>query len=153
MAFLFDEAALPRSVGYRLVLKGALASLVAHRAVQGMVEEKELEYSLLGLAGCIGLGEHLLAVGDLHEAGRLQARAARTGHLDEAHPAHPDRLHPRVVAKTGNEDPGPFGRLDNELSLACLHDPPVDGDRDGRGGFEVLSHGEPCPEGMDRRRL
>ena len=117
--FLLDEPALSRPVGHRLVLEGALASLVADGAVERVVEEQELEHALLGLSGRLGLGEDLLAVGHLDEAGRLQARAPGTGDLDEAHAAHADRLHPRVVAKARDEDPGPLGRRDDELALAA----------------------------------
>ncbi len=78
MPFLFDEPALPRPVGHRLVLKGALTALVADGAVQGVVEEQELEHALLGLTGRLGLGEDLLAIGNLDEARWLEARAAGT---------------------------------------------------------------------------
>ena len=40
-----------------------------------MVEEQELEHALLRLAGRLGHGEDLLAVGDCDEARRLQAGA------------------------------------------------------------------------------
>ena len=75
VTFLLDEAALSWSVGNRLVLEGTLAPLVAHGAVQGVVEEQELEHALLRLARRLGRGEDLLAVGDRDKARRLQARA------------------------------------------------------------------------------
>ena len=145
--FLFDEPALPRPVGHRLVLKGALTALVADGAVQGVVEEQELEHALLGLTGRLGLGEDLLAIGNLDITSRLQARASRTGDLDKAHAAHPNRLHPRVVAKARDENPGPLGGRDDELALLRFHSPPVDGDGDARWGFDDVSHGAPCPGG------
>ncbi len=48
---LLDEAALSGTVGHGLVLEGTLASLVADRAVEGMIDEEELEDALLGLLG------------------------------------------------------------------------------------------------------
>jgi len=58
--------------------EGALTALVADGAVQGVVEEQELEHALLGLTGRLGLGEDLLAIGNLDEARWLEARAAET---------------------------------------------------------------------------
>ena len=49
VALLLDEPALARPVGQGLVLEGALAALVAHRAVERVVDEQELEHPVLGL--------------------------------------------------------------------------------------------------------
>ena len=57
-----------------------------------------------------------MPVGHRDVAGRLQRGAARSRDLDEAHPAHPDRLHPRVVAEAGDEDAGALGGVDDELA-------------------------------------
>ena len=46
---LLDEAGLARAEGEGLVLQGALAALVAHRAVERVVDEQELEHAVLGL--------------------------------------------------------------------------------------------------------
>ena len=43
VALLLDEAALARAVAERLVLQRALAALVAHRAVERVVGEQQLE--------------------------------------------------------------------------------------------------------------
>ena len=51
VALLLDEAALAGAVGDGLVLQGALAALVADRAVQRVVDEEELEDAVLGLLG------------------------------------------------------------------------------------------------------
>ena len=48
---LLDEAALARAVGHGLVLQRALAALVAHRAVERVVDQQELEDAVLGLLG------------------------------------------------------------------------------------------------------
>ena len=119
--FLLDEAALARAAGDRLVLQRALAALVADRAVERMVDEEELEHALLRLARRRRDGGDLLPVGDRHEAGRLQGGTPRPGHLDEAHPAHAHRLHPRVVAKARDVDPGALGGLDDELTVLGLN--------------------------------
>src|SRR3546814_7847051 len=44
---LLDEPGLAGTVGVGLVLQRALAALVAHRAVEGVVGEEELEHALL----------------------------------------------------------------------------------------------------------
>ena len=46
---LLHEAALPRPEAERQVLQGALAAPVADRAVERVVDEEELEHTLLGL--------------------------------------------------------------------------------------------------------
>ena len=150
---LLYETALSRPVRHHLVLEGALTSFVADGTVEGVVEEQELEHALLGLAGGLGLGEDLLALGHLDEARRLQARAPGTGDLDKAHPAHAHRLHPRVIAKARDEDPGPLGSRDDELALLGPNGPPVDGDGDARRGFDEVSHGAPHRPGMGNRPL
>ena len=48
VALLLDVAALARAVAERLVLQRALAALVAHRAVERVVGEQQLEHALLG---------------------------------------------------------------------------------------------------------
>ena len=117
VALLFDEAALARAVGQRLVLQRALAALVADRAVERVVGQQELEHAVLGLLDLLrgGVDDHALA--GLDEAGRLQRGAARALHLDQAHAAHADRLHARVVAEARDVGPGPLGRGDEQLAL------------------------------------
>ena len=46
---LLEEPALARPVGEGLVLERALPALVAHRAVERVVDEEELEHPVLGL--------------------------------------------------------------------------------------------------------
>ncbi len=99
VALLLDEARLTGAVGQRLVLQRALAALVAHRAVERVVGQQELEHAVLGLLHLLrgGVDDHALA--GLDEAGRLQRGAPRAIHLDQAHAAHADGLHARVVAE------------------------------------------------------
>ena len=108
----------PGPVGERLVLERALAALVADRAVERVVGQQELEHAVLGLLHLVDAGDDLHALGDLDEARRLQRGAARALDLDQAHAAHADRLHARVVAKARDVGPGPLGRLDDQLALA-----------------------------------
>src|SRR5665213_1879393 len=130
VTLLLYEPALPWTVRERLVLERALPTLVADRAVQRVVDEQKLEYALLGFSGLVGVREHLEAVSDLQEARRLQAKSPGSGDLDEAHPAHTDRLHTGVVAKPRDEDSLALGRGDDQLTWMCLDRRPIDGDRD-----------------------
>ena len=62
VALLLEEPALARPVGEDLVLQRALAALVAHRAVERMVDEQELEHPVLGLLDLVrGRVDHLHA--------------------------------------------------------------------------------------------
>ena len=113
----------------RLVLQRALAALVAHRAVEGVVDEQELEDAVLRLLHRRRVGDDLLALGHRDEAGGLQLRAAGPVDLDEAHAAHADRPHARVVAEAGDVGAGPLGGGDDHLARLGLDGLAVDGDR------------------------
>ena len=97
--FSSEEPGVAGAVRERLVLQGALAALVADRAVQGMVDQEELQDAVLGLLHLVGVRDDGHVLGDRHVAGRLQRGAARAVDLDEAHSADADRRHPRVVAE------------------------------------------------------
>ena len=116
VALLLEEPALAGPVGEDLVLQRALAALVAHRAVEGMVHEEELEHPVLRLLDLLRGGVDHHAVGHGHVAGRLQRGPARSRHLDQAHPAHADGLHAGVVAEARDEGAGLLGRGDQELA-------------------------------------
>ena len=126
VALLFDEAGLAGAVGQRLVLQRALAALVADGAVERMVGEQELEHAVLRLLDLLrrGVDDHALA--RLDEAGRLQGGAARALHFDQAHAAHADRLHARVVAEARDVGPGPLGRGNEQLALLGADLAPVE---------------------------
>jgi hypothetical protein len=70
VALLLDEPALAGAEGEGLVLQGALAAPVAHRAVERMVDQKELEDAVLRLFHLVGGGDDFLPVGDRHVARR-----------------------------------------------------------------------------------
>jgi hypothetical protein len=97
-----DEAALPRPVGNCLVLEGAFAALVADRAVEGVVGEQELQHCFLGLLDRLVLSVDHHAVDHLVGAGSDQHRSPPGVYFDEAHPAHPHRLHPPMPAEPGD---------------------------------------------------
>ncbi len=127
---LLHEAALTRSVGHRLVLQGTLAALVAHGAVEWMVDEQELEHAVLGLLGDLGLGVDSHPVGHRDHARRLQCRSSTGVDLDDTHAAHAHRLHPRVVAEAGYVGAVALGRGDDELAWLGVDLLAVDGDGD-----------------------
>ena len=131
---LLDEAALAGAEGEGLVLERALATAVAHRAVEGMVDEEELEDAVLGLLDLGRVGDDLLAVGHGHEARRHEGEATGTLDLHQAHAAHAHRAHPGVPAEPGDVGAPPFGGGDDHLALLGLHDLAVDGDLDGFTG-------------------
>ena len=70
------------------------------------------------------------AVAALDHAARLQRRAATGVDLDEAHAAHADRVHPRVVAEPGDVGAGALARVDEQLALLGDDLVAVDGDGD-----------------------
>src|SRR5207302_2974811 len=96
---LVTEAALAVAVAHRLVLQRALAALVADRAVEGMVEQKELEVARLRLLRDrrreLRLDDHPFGHG--RRAGR--ERLALALDLDDALTAGAERLEQRVVAE------------------------------------------------------
>ena len=141
MTLLFDEAALAGSVGDRLVLQRALAALVADRAVERVVDEQELEDAVLRLLGDVGFGLDDHAVAHREHAARLQAGAAAGVDLDEAHTAHADRLHARVVAEPRDVDAVAFGGGDEQFALLRHDLDTVDRDWHAVGHFVGLGLG------------
>ena len=131
---LLHEPALARAVGERLVLERALAALVAHGAVERVVDEEELEDAVLRLLGDLALGVDLHVGRDGDHAGGLEGGAAAGVDLDDAHPAHADRLHPRVVAEARDVGAVALGGLDHELAGLRLDLLAVDREEHGLGG-------------------
>ncbi len=122
------------------ILQRALAALVAHRAVERMVDEDELERPVLAgrrlLGGARCLYDH--AVGRLQGAARLELRHAFE--LDEAHAAGADRIaEARLVTEDGDLDPGGERRLDDARALRDVDVALVDPDPDELGAHASTS--------------
>ena len=141
------EAGLATAVAHGLVLQGALATLVADRAVERVVDQEELHDPLLRLvghvAGRLGVDHHALR--DRDRAGRLwlgeRAAVAGVRDVDQALAARTDRLEQRVVAEPrdlcadllgGTDHQGVLGNADLDavdgqghqvglLDLGCAH--------------------------------
>ena len=149
VALFLHEPAFARTVGHRGVLKRALAALVAHRAIERVVDEQELEHPVLGLAHPVVLRIDDHAVAALQHARRLQRGSATGVDLDEAHAAHAHRVHAAVVAEPGDVMTGTLGGVDQQIALLRDHRVAVDrdGDRlvDG-DGLRCLRH-----RGLPRR--
>ena len=130
---LLDEARLAGTERERLVLQRALAAAVAHRAVERMVHEQELEDAVLDLLHRVGLCAADHSLGD--RRGARGRESTHTVDLDEAHAAHADRLHPLVPAETRDVDAVLLRGLDQQLAGLGLEGDVVDRDGDG-----VLHH-------------
>ena len=130
MPLLLDKPALAGAVGNGVILQRALAALVAHGAVKWVVDEEVLENTLLGLLDDGGLRVDDHAIVDGCGAGRNEHRTAGTDHLDKAHTAHPDGLHPGMPAETGDVVAVLLSNLDEDFAGAALHLDAINGDRD-----------------------
>ena len=129
VTLLLDEPRFTRTERQRLVLERALAAAVAHRAVERVVHEQELEHAVLDLLHGVALrvADHPLGDG-------CRARGREPAHafdLHEAHAAHADRLHALVPAEPRDVHAVLLRGLDQQLALRRLERDPVDGDRDG----------------------
>ena len=136
-----------------LILQRALAALVAHRAVERVVDQKELEHTLLAvareLARELRFDDH--PVGD-----RRCARGERFAlpfDLDEALPARAERVEQRVVAEARDVLPHLLGCADYERAGRDRDVDTVDREIDRR----LLSgqrgtHPSRCAGGTRRRR-
>ena len=123
------EARVGAAVGHCLVLQRAFAALVAHRAVQRMVDQQQFHHAVLGLVGGLGgeLGAHHHVGGDDDGAGRH--RFALSLDLDQALPAGADRVQQRVVAEPRDLDAHQLGRANHQSSLGNTDFVAVDGQR------------------------
>ena len=128
VALDLDETTLTRAVRERLVLEWAFTTLVTHRAIEGVIGQKELEDALLCLLHGVVPGVDHHPVGDVVGARRHQHRATRPLHLDQAHSAHPDRVHPLVPAETRDVGSAVLCRLDQQRAGGDSMADTVDGD-------------------------
>ena len=102
MVLGLDELRFGGAVGERHVLQFAFAAGIAHRAIQRMVAEQQLDHRLARLAHFIAVGGDDHALGDHRRAGGL-----KLGHLLDLHDAHAAgalQREPGVVAKRGDFD-------------------------------------------------
>ena len=131
VALGLDEAGLAGAVGHGLVLERALAALVAHGAVERVVDQQQLEVALLAgpghLGGDLGLDHH--AVG--HRGGAGGQRLALAGHLDQALAAGPQGGEQPVVAEPGDDRAQLLGGPDHQRARRDLQLLAVDGDLHG----------------------
>jgi hypothetical protein len=129
VALGLDHPAAAQPPAERDVLQRALAALVAHRAVERVVDEQELDHRVLGGAHPVGLGVDDHAVLD-----RGRARGLQLGDpldLDQAHAAGADRVAELgLVAEVRDLDVAELGGVDEHRALHGLHLSAVDGQRD-----------------------
>ena len=129
VALGLDEAARPGAPAEGDVLQRALAALVAHRAVERVVDEQELHDGLLRVVHPLGLGVHDHPVLDRGRAAGLQLGDALD--LDQAHAAGPHGLAELgLVAEDRDLDVAVLGGVDEHLALGGLHLQAVDRERD-----------------------
>ena len=120
--FILDDPfaiVVPRNIAAitnRQVLKFALATLVADRTIQRVVNEKELHRRFLSSDCPRRLGEHLHAFVHRLRAGRN--RLGRTLHVDKAHAAVGRDAEFVVIAEPRYVRTDLVGHLDDHLSRA-----------------------------------
>ncbi len=139
--FLVDEAAAARAPAVGDVLERALAALVAHRAVERVVHEQELDDRTLRVLHPVGLGVDHHPVLDRCGAGGLQLRDPL--HLDHAHAA---RAHRRsellLVTEVRDLDVAALRRVDEPFALGRAHLAAVD----RKGDPVAVGHYAASPE-------
>ena len=130
--FLFDrplvflEAAAVETIGHGLVLQVAFAALIADRAIQGVIDQKEFHHALARLFDGRGVGLDHHAFARRHGAGRNRLRRAL--HLHQAHAAVAGHREALVIAEAGNFDAGHFASLQHRHAVRHLDFPIVDGE-------------------------
>jgi len=129
VALLFDKAAFAGAVRHRLILQRTLAALVADRAIERVVDEQQLKHTILRLLHGVGLGVHDHAFADREHARWLQARAATSVDLDQAHATHTYWRHARVVAESWHVDASVFAGVDQVAAGFGVEDLAIHRDR------------------------
>ena len=120
--------------GVREILQRALAALVAHRTVERVIDQQELEHAGARLHDVRRLRRHDHALGARRRARRLQLRHLLD--LDDADAAGAVDAEPGVVAVIGNRRCRFDRGLQDGLALLDRDLPAIDGQRDG---FHKLS--------------
>jgi len=115
MPLSLNEPACRRAIKDGVVLEGAFASSVANGAVERVICKQEFKNAFSIPVDGLGVGvdNHALARGERAPGLRLWhlsngAIGLLEPNLDEAHPAHPDGLHARVIAEDRNFNPKAF---------------------------------------------
>jgi hypothetical protein len=117
------ESGVSPTVAHRLVLQRALATLVADRTVQRVVDQEHLHDALLRLVGNrrgqLGLDDH--AGHDRRGAGRGRLghapAVAHVGDLDKALAAGAGRVEQWVITEAGDLDAYFLGGADDQSAL------------------------------------
>ena len=91
-----DDVGRAPAVRHCVILKVALAALIANRAIQRMIDEQQLDHRRASRLGLLAARAHDHAVRRRRVAGDLQLRHAFD--LDEADAAEPRRTELRVIA-------------------------------------------------------
>ncbi|OPZ79546.1 MAG: hypothetical protein BWY77_01343 [bacterium ADurb.Bin431] len=125
------------------VLQLALAPLVAHRAIQGMVHQQQFKQGFAGASHRGGVGVYHHAVGGRRGAGRNQP-ALHLLDLDHAHAARPEGHQLLVIAKGGDMNPGGLGGLQDSGAVRYLYFPIV---------YGQANHGTPSTSQIFHMRL
>ena len=121
--------ALVRTEAVGEILERTLATLVAHGAVERVIDQQKLEDARACLDDIRGLRVHHHSFGDRRRARRLQLRHLLD--LDDADAAGPVDPEARVVAVVGNPDAGLDGGLEDRPALLGRDRLPVDRQRNG----------------------
>src|SRR5689334_4004745 len=125
VALGLDHARPARAPAVRDVLQRALAALVAHRAVERVVDEQELDDRVLRGLHPVGGGDDHHALLDGRRAARLQL-----GHALDLHEAHAARAHRLaelgLVTEVGDLDVALLGGVHEHHALRRLHLAAVD---------------------------
>src|SRR5262249_26831008 len=129
MALGLDEARGAATPAEGDVLQRALTALVADRAVQRMVDQQELDHSLLGGLDSLGGGVHHHPVLDRRRAASLQLGYALDFH--QAHAAGADWVAELwLVTEDRNLDIAVLGGVDEHAVFRCADLATVDREGD-----------------------
>ena len=128
-ALVLGKAGAVAAKGLRLILQVALATLIANRAVQRVVEEQELHHAFARLLHLVGAGvdHEAVAARQRTGGGGLGRTAALVFDFDQTHAAVAGHRQTVVVAEPGDLSPGEFRDLKNahpvfEFDFNTVHD-------------------------------
>ena len=98
-----------RTILEGVVLQGTFATLVADRAIERVIEQRELQNTLLRFFHLVGSGFDHHIRHDIHRAGGHQFRHLLD--LDQTHPATAERTDLLVITENGDIHIDLFGRI------------------------------------------